>query len=82
MKKKVTIEITKPINQLNLYGYNTYLDLFTKLFDQVKVPNVILLKPPPCFIAPTRGLNLANRLSSFTARSLLFSFFTVVVLFL
>jgi DNA polymerase-3 subunit delta' len=43
MKKEVTIEITKPINQLNLYGYNTYFDLFTKLFDQVKVPNVILL---------------------------------------
>lgn len=43
MKKINTLDIINPINQLNLYGYNFYFDLFIKLFEGVKIPSTILL---------------------------------------
>ena len=46
MKKKIKLAPVNPINQLNLYGYSFYFNLFIKLFDEVKVPNIILLNGP------------------------------------
>ena len=46
MKKKITLGPTNPINQLNLYGYELYFNLFIDLFNEAKVPNVILLNGP------------------------------------
>ena len=43
MKKTNTLDIIKPINQLNLHGYSFYFDLFIKLFNEVKIPSTILL---------------------------------------
>ena len=43
MKKTNTLDIIKPLNQLNLYGYSFYFDLFIKLFKEVKIPSTILL---------------------------------------
>ena len=37
------LDIIKPINQLNLYGYSFYFNLFIKLFKEVKIPSTILL---------------------------------------
>ena len=42
MEKK-NIEILSPRNQLQLYGYNKYFDLFINLFKKNKLPNTILL---------------------------------------
>lgn len=42
MKEK-SINITDPINQLSLYGYDRYFDLFKNLFKKEKLPNCILL---------------------------------------
>ena len=36
-------EIIDPINQLRLYGYKRYFDLFKNLFAKKKLPNCILL---------------------------------------
>ena len=43
MKSIKSIELTKPVNQLKLYGYKTYFDLFHKLDKKNKLPNSILL---------------------------------------
>ena len=44
MKTKNTCtEILKPINQLNLYGYEYYFDNFANLYKNNKLPNTILL---------------------------------------
>ena len=42
MKEK-PVDITEPINQLSLYGYKKYFDLFKNLFKKNKLPNCILL---------------------------------------
>jgi DNA polymerase-3 subunit delta' len=46
MKKNEYIEVKNSSNQLSLYGYNFYFDLFIKLFIEIKVPNIILLNGP------------------------------------
>jgi len=40
---KENIEIISPKNQLNLFGYESYFNLFAKLFSKNKLPNTILL---------------------------------------
>ena len=42
MKDK-SVDIIDPINQLALYGYKKYFDLFKNLFEKNKLPNCILL---------------------------------------
>ena len=42
MREKTT-DITKPINQLFLYGYKKYFDLFKNLLKKNKLPNCIML---------------------------------------
>ena len=44
--KKNKINITKPINQLNLFGYDNYFDSFAKLLKLGKLPKAILLTGP------------------------------------
>ena len=44
--KKNIINITKPINQLNLFGYDNYFDSFAKLLKLGKLPKAILLTGP------------------------------------
>lgn len=46
LRKKEEIEIVKPINQLNLFGYKLFFESFVKLFNKKKLPNSILLKGP------------------------------------
>jgi len=36
-------EILEPINQLNIFGYESYFDFFEKLYQKNKLPNSILL---------------------------------------
>ena len=43
MKKEKPEFINNPINQLNLYGYEYYFDLFDKLYKKNKLPYSILL---------------------------------------
>ena len=43
IQKKDTSEIINPINQLNLYGFNKYFNFFTNLYENNKLPNIILL---------------------------------------
>jgi len=40
---KIDIELTKPKEQINLYGYKKYFKTFVKLYNNKKLPNVILL---------------------------------------
>ena len=42
MKDK-SVDIIDPINQLSLYGYKKYFNLFKNLFEKKKLPNCILL---------------------------------------
>jgi len=44
--KKDRINIIKPQNQLNLFGYESYFDSFVKLFELGSLPKVILLTGP------------------------------------
>jgi len=46
MKKKIFLDVKNPVNQLSLYGYNLYFDIFRKLFNDKKIPNIILLNGP------------------------------------
>ena len=43
MKNKDNLEITNPRNQLNLYGYHYYFNLFSNLYTKNKLPSIILL---------------------------------------
>ena len=44
MKKKSTkLNLTEPINQKNLFGYDNYFNLFKDLYKNNKLPNCILL---------------------------------------
>ena len=44
MKKKSTkLNLTEPINQKNLFGYDNYFNLFKDLYTNNKLPNCILL---------------------------------------
>ena len=43
MKPNKTLEITKPSNQLKLFGYEKYFSLFDDLYQKNKLPNSILL---------------------------------------
>ena len=38
-----SLSINKPIDQLELFGYDSYFDFFSKLYDNKKLPNSILL---------------------------------------
>ena len=38
-------EIISPKNQLNLFGYENYFNLFAKLFSKNKLPNIISSSP-------------------------------------
>lgn len=40
--KSEKIEILRPQEQLNLFGYNNYFNMFKKLFSEKKLPNVIM----------------------------------------
>ena len=42
-KKKEYLEIVLSKNQLHLYGYSAYFNLFVKLYEKKKIPNCILL---------------------------------------
>ena len=42
-KKK---EILNPVNQLTLFGYENYFNIFIKLFKNNKLPNRVLLNGP------------------------------------
>ena len=44
--KKDRINIIKPQNQLNLFGYESYFDSFVKLFELGSLPKAILLTGP------------------------------------
>ena len=46
MKSKKEIEIIKPKNQINLYGYKNYFDSLKNLFEKDKLPNTILVSGP------------------------------------
>ena len=46
MKKQEQLGITNPLNQLILYGYTAYFDLFNKLFKGKNIPSIILLNGP------------------------------------
>jgi len=43
MPENKLLEVTKPFEQLKLYEYKEYFDLFNKLFQKNKLPNSILL---------------------------------------
>mgnify|MGYP001162197845 CR=1 FL=1 len=65
MKKKIEqIEILKPINQLNLYGYESYFDLFIKLFNKNKIPNRIIFSGAKGLGKATFSYHLINYLLS------------------
>ena len=44
--KKTDINVIKPANQLSLFGYNNYFDLWIRLQNNRKLPNCILLTGP------------------------------------
>ena len=43
MKSKENSEVILPRNQLNLYGYDYYFNLFLNLYKKNKLPSAILL---------------------------------------
>jgi len=46
IKLSETDRLTHPKNRLNLYGYNSYFDLFINLYEQKKLPSVLLISGP------------------------------------
>ena len=44
--KKTDINVIKPENQLSLFGYDDYFDLWIRLLNTQKFPNCILLTGP------------------------------------
>ena len=63
MKEK-SVEITEPINQLSLYGYKRYFDLFTNLVKKNKLPNCILLSGQKGIGKSTFAFHFINSLLS------------------
>ena len=61
---KKNIEILHPKNQLNLFGYNIFFDLFTKLYETKKLPNSILLSGSKGSGKSTFAYHFANYLLS------------------
>ena len=43
MKTNKFTEVINPINQLNLFGYESYFEFFDKLYRKNKLPNSMLL---------------------------------------
>ena len=64
MNLKSKFKITKPKNQLNLYGYDTYFKLFINLYKKKKLPNSILLTGPKGLGKATFAYHFANYLLS------------------
>jgi DNA polymerase III subunit delta' len=64
MKKPEVIDIIKPINQLNLYGFNSYFDLFVKLFKKRKIPSINLFNGPAGIGKSTFVYHLINYILS------------------
>ena len=44
--KKTDINVIKPENQLSIFGYDDYFDLWIRLLNNKKFPNCILLTGP------------------------------------
>ena len=42
MKLAKSLDVIKPINQLELFGFATYFEFFNKLYEKNKLPNTIL----------------------------------------
>ena len=64
MKENELQEVTKPINQLNLYGYNSFFWTFVKLYQTKKIPNVILFNGPSGIGKATFSYHLLNYMLS------------------
>ena len=70
MKKKIDqIEILPPINQLNLYGYKSYFDLFFNLFNKGKFPNRIIFSGQKGIGKATFTYHLINYLLSINEKT-------------
>jgi len=63
MKDK-SVDIIDPINQLSLYGYKRYFDLFKNLFEKRKLPNCILLSGQKGIGKSTFAYHFTNSLLS------------------
>lgn len=59
-KTKVSISITKPVDQLSLFGYENYFYLFKKLIEANSLPNCILLSGPKGIGKATFSYHLIN----------------------
>ena len=64
MNKKILIDQIKPLHQLNLYGYDCYFDLFIKLHQKKKIPNITLFNGPAGIGKATFTYHLINYMLS------------------
>ena len=60
------INITKPKEQLNLYGYENYFNIFKNLYEKNNLPNTNLLSGPKGIGKSTFIYHFANFLLSET----------------
>ena len=68
MNSSTKVEIIKPINQLNLYGYDSFFHSFKELYEKNKLPNVILLSGPKGLGKSTFAYHFINFLLSHTEK--------------
>jgi len=64
MKKKEVQNVIKPLNQLNLYGYSSFFELFVNLYKKNKIPNIILFSGPAGIGKATFFYHLLNYMLS------------------
>ena len=62
--KKISSYTIDPINQLTLYGYKKYFNLFTDLFEKKKLPHCILLSGPKGIGKSTFAYHFVNSILS------------------
>ena len=65
--KKTDINVIKPENQLSLFGYDDYFDLWIRLLNTQKFPNCILLTGPKGLGKATFAYHFVNSNLGFIA---------------
>ena len=58
------MDILQPKNQLKLFGYSNYFDMFTDLIDKEKLPNCILFNGPKGLGKATFSYHIINYILS------------------
>ena len=79
-KKNDQIEILSPINQLNLYGYENYFDLFINLFNKGKIPNRNILSGQKGIGKATFSYHLINYLLTINEETKYFLIEVIIIL--